>query len=76
MICIQVVNHGVEVLESDSHLVGRVVELANQYYQDVPVLVIASSQDELTVLHEALRTRGEMPAEEVSSLPIASASWM
>eukprot|EP00966_Prymnesium_polylepis_P163189 3771580-Prymnesium_polylepis.1 len=61
----EVVNHGVEVVDSDARLIDRVVELVNRYYQQVPVLVIASSLDELAKLQQALTQRGQMPPDEV-----------
>lgn len=64
----EVVNLGVEVTESQSAMVDRVVDLANQYYRLVPVLVVSSSLDELKLLHETLALRGDMPSDEIQRL--------
>jgi len=64
----EVTNHGIELVDSHKALVKRVVALSAEYYQRVPVLVIASSLDELTTLHQAIRDSGKLPAERVQRL--------
>ena len=61
-------NHGVELVDGSDALIKRVLALANQYYRDVPVLVITSSSDELTRMHKALCDGGDMPSDEVQRL--------
>ena len=58
-------NHGVELLDGPEALVKRVVELAHQYFRQVPVLIIASSTEELGVLHKAVQDGGKVPSDEV-----------
>ena len=60
-----VTNHGVELVDGPGTLVARVVALCHQYYQSVPVLVIASSTAELGVIHKAVCDGGVIPADEV-----------
>jgi len=60
-----VTNHGVELVDGSAAQVARVVALCHQYYQKVPVLVIASSTAELGVIHKAVAEAGVVPAEEV-----------
>ena len=60
-----VTNHGVELVEGQTLLVDRVVDLCKQYYRNVPVLVIASNLDEMKRLHHAVRDCGAIPSEEV-----------
>ena len=42
-----VINHGVEIVNDEAQLVGRVVRLCRQWVQKVPVLVITSGPEEL-----------------------------
>lgn len=58
-------NHGVELHENGKSQKERVAALARQYYRQVPVLVIAASQEELTELHELLMNDEEIPSDEV-----------
>ena len=60
-----VLNHGVELVEGREALIARVVGLCHEYFRRVPVLVIASSTDELSMLHKAVQAGGVVPADEV-----------
>jgi len=60
-----VTNHGVEIVDSDQKLIERVVALAEQYFKQVPVLVICSSPEEIAKLTEALGASGMVPPDEV-----------
>ena len=67
-----VINHGVEIVNDEAQLVGRVVRLCRQWVQKVPVLVITSGPEELakvrarhgqTELWPSCRGRGGPPPE-------------
>jgi len=60
-----VTNHGVELHAGPEKQVERVVELAHEFYRKVPVLVIASSTEELVKIHTAISEAGIVPADEV-----------
>jgi len=60
-----VVNHGVELYDDSKAQRDRVVQIAREYYRKVPVLVIASTVEELTQLHNALMSDEVIPADEV-----------
>lgn len=64
----QVVNHGVEIVEGHKALVKRVISLAEKYYTEVPVLVIASSLGELAELFKMGRASSKMAEERVQRL--------
>ena len=64
----RVVNHGVCSARDEDELLARVVGLAESYFRKVPVLVIASSLDQLAKLNAALRCSTLIPAEEVQQL--------
>ena len=63
-----VLNHGVELWASAQLQTERVVELCRQYFRQVPVLVIASSDAELAALHRAVSAVPEIPSDEVQRL--------
>ena len=56
-------NHGVELLDSEGAQLKRVVKLCEQYFRKVPVLVIAASNDELGELHKLVCKSKEIPSE-------------
>ena len=58
-------NHGVELVDGPKALISRVVALCHEYFRQVPVLVIASSSEELSKIHGAVRDGGVVPADEV-----------
>ncbi|KAL3927990.1 MAG: hypothetical protein SGPRY_002578 [Prymnesium sp.] len=64
----RVVNHGVEIVEGHKALVKRVISLAEKYYTEVPVLVIASSLGELAELFKMGRASSKMAEERVQRL--------
>ena len=47
-------NKGVILEASQSAVVEKVVDIAGHHFRNVPVLVIASSRDELKTIYEAL----------------------
>jgi len=61
----QVTNHGVELCEDVKAQHARVLAIAQQYFRQVPVLVIAASQEELGVLHKMFLEDDEIPRDEV-----------
>ena len=69
-----VLNHGVELLPDPEQQAARVVDLCRQYFRKVPILVIASSNDELAALHLAVCAADEIPADEVHRLSEFDAS--
>jgi len=58
-------NHGVELIDGEAAQTNRVVQLCREYYRQVPVLVIASSAEELGKLYAAIRADGTVPSDEV-----------
>ena len=60
-----VINHGVEIVNDEAQLVGRVVRLCRQWVQKVPVLVITSGPEELAKVHAAVREADGIVADEV-----------
>jgi len=60
-----VLNHGVEIHSSSDRQRKRVVELCETYFRQVPILVIASSNEELGALHKAVSSSSVIPQAEV-----------
>ena len=60
-----VVNHGVELHDGRAALVARAVQIAGEYFRRVPVLIIASSTEELDALYHAVSCNDAIPAEDV-----------
>ena len=54
----KVTNHGVDLVSGEAALIGKVVAMAEKHFRKVPVLVIASSRDQLAKLHAALQACG------------------
>ena len=61
----EVTNHGVEIVDGEKAQAARVVEIAKEFFRRVPVLVIASSTDQLDRLVAALQEAGDIPSDEV-----------
>ena len=62
----EVVNHGVELLSGEEAQIRRIVQLAADYYKQVPVLVIASGGKQLDKIFKALQENElDIPADEV-----------
>jgi len=61
----EVKNHGVEILDGEDKLAARVVDLCEQYFKKVPVLVITSGADEIRRILLALAESSVVPYEEV-----------
>jgi len=60
-----VVNHGVELVDGDTALVARIVQICLQWVRRVPVLVITSGPDELLKVITAVRECEGIHADEV-----------
>ena len=63
-----VTNHGVELCAGPGEQIARVVELCEQYFRRVPVLVIAASDEELGELYRAVGVSAKIPQDEVLRL--------
>ena len=63
-----VVNHGVELVDGEGSLIGRVVQLCLRWVRKVPVLVITSGPDELLKVLTAVRECKGIVADEVQRL--------
>jgi len=64
----KVTNHGVEIVPNEEALIKRVCELAANFYQQVPILVIASSLGQMQKLYERLKGSNDVPADDVQKL--------
>jgi len=60
-----VINHGVELVDGESSLIGRVVQLCQQWVRKVPVLVVTSGPDELLKVLNACKEAPGIIADEV-----------
>ena len=55
----------VELLKSAEEVIERVAKVAREYFRKVPVLIISSSDDELTKILDAVRQGGIIPPPDV-----------
>ena len=63
-----VLNHGVELHSSAERQRKRVLELCEQFFRQVPVLVIAASNEELGQLHKAVCGSSVIPQADNCNL--------